>query len=67
MISKEQINQIIPNIELASKNNNTDLFSKTRDVFQARLDTYIKISCQHKKITIYWYVEGGKYGSVKTN
>ena len=41
MISKEQINQIISNIELASKNNDTDLFSRTRDVFQARLDTYV--------------------------
>ncbi len=41
MISKEQINQIISNIEEASKNNNTDLFSRTRDVFQARLDTYV--------------------------
>ena len=41
MVSKEQINQIISNIELASKNNDTDLFSRTRDVFQARLDTYV--------------------------
>ncbi len=41
MISKEQINQIISNIEEASKNNDTDLFSRTRDVFQARLDTYV--------------------------
>ncbi len=41
MISKEQINQIISNIELASKNNDTDLFSRTRDVFQARLDTFV--------------------------
>ncbi len=41
MIFKEQINQIISNIESASKSNDTDSFSKTRDVFQARLDTYI--------------------------
>ena len=41
MITKEQINRIISDIESASIRNDTDLFSKTRDVFQARLDTYV--------------------------
>lgn len=41
MFSTELINQTIQNIEKASKENNSDLFSKTRDIFQARLDTYI--------------------------
>ena len=41
MFSKELINKTISDIETASKENNNDLFSKTRDVFQARLDTYV--------------------------
>ena len=41
MITKEQINRIISDIESASIRNDTDLFSKTRDVFQARLDAYV--------------------------
>ena len=41
MITKEQIKRIISDIESASIRNDTDLFSKTRDVFQARLDTYV--------------------------
>ena len=41
MQTEEQIKKIITNIETASKNNDTALFSKTRDVFQARLDTYV--------------------------
>ncbi len=41
MITKEKLGQIISEIEFASKNNDTDLFSRTRDVFQARLDTYV--------------------------
>ena len=41
MFSKELINKTISEIETASKENNNDLFSKTRDVFQARLDTYV--------------------------
>lgn len=41
MFSKELITKTISDIESASKENNNDLFSKTRDVFQARLDTYV--------------------------
>lgn len=41
MFSKELISKTILQIETASKKNNNDLFSKTRDVFQARLDTYV--------------------------
>lgn len=41
MFSKELINKIISEIETASKEKNNNLFSKTRDVFQARLDTYV--------------------------
>lgn len=36
----EFIQKIIDSIELASKDNNTDLFCKYRDVFQARLDSF---------------------------
>ena len=41
MFSQELINKIILDIETASKENNNDLFSKTRDVLQARIDTYV--------------------------
>ena len=41
MFSKELITKIISDIESASKENNNDLFSKTRDVFQARVDIYV--------------------------
>lgn len=37
---KDKIKTIISDIENASIQNDTDLFSKTRDVFQARVDTY---------------------------
>ncbi len=41
MLSKDRIKTIISDIESASKRNDTDLFSKTRDVFQARVDTFV--------------------------
>lgn len=41
MFSKEVIKSAIENIEKASKENDDDLFSKTRDIFQARVDTYV--------------------------
>ena len=37
----EKLKIIISEIEKASRENDTDKFSKTRDVFQARLDIYI--------------------------
>ena len=41
MFSKEIITKAITDIEKASKENNSELFSKTRDIFQARVDTYV--------------------------
>ena len=41
MFTDEEIKEAIGNIEKASKENNDDLFSKTRDIFQARVDTYV--------------------------
>ena len=40
MVIKDNIKTIISDIESASMRNDSDLFSKTRDVFQARVDTY---------------------------
>lgn len=40
MITEQEINDSIRLVEKASFENNTDLFSKTRDVFQARIDSY---------------------------
>lgn len=52
MFSKEVINQIILDIEKASKENNNDLFSKTRDIFQARLDIYISRTSKYLESAI---------------
>ena len=41
MFTKEEVKATIETIEKASKENNDDLFSKTRDIFQARVDTYV--------------------------
>lgn len=41
MIEKKEIDEAIKFIEKASRENNQDLFSKTRDVFQARIDSFI--------------------------
>ncbi len=41
MISQFILPDIIQNIEIASKENRTDYFCSTRDVFQARLDSFI--------------------------
>ena len=59
MFSKELIQQTILTIEKASKENNCDLFSKTRDIFQARLDTYI--SRTHR------YLESAVIGELGNN
>ena len=40
-MDKEFIQRILDSIETASKENNTDLFCKYRDVFQARLDSFV--------------------------
>ena len=40
MITEQEINDSIKLVEKASFENNTDLFSKTRDVFQARIDSF---------------------------
>ena len=40
-MDKEFIQRIVDSIETASKENDTDLFCKYRDVFQARLDSFV--------------------------
>lgn len=40
MINEQEISNYIKLVEKASLENNTDLFSKTRDVFQARIDRF---------------------------
>lgn len=40
MVSEQEIKDSIKLVEQASFEKNTDLFSKTRDVFQARVDTF---------------------------
>ncbi len=52
MFSKDLINQIFLDIEKASKENNNDLFSKTRDIFQARLDIYISHTTKYLESAI---------------
>lgn len=41
MISEEVVNSALSQIKISSKNNNTDLFCTTRDIFQARVDAYV--------------------------
>lgn len=41
IFSEENITSIISRIEAASKNNDKDYFCLTRDVFAARIDTYV--------------------------
>ena len=40
MITEQEINDSIKLVEKATFENNTDFFSKTRAVFQARVDTF---------------------------
>ncbi len=37
----KELLEILQNINIASKENNTDYFCSARDIFQARLDTYV--------------------------